>query len=131
MLNNVTIMGRLTKDPELRYTQSDIPVASFTVACERDVKSKDGNKVTDFINCIAWRNTGEFISKYFQKGSMIVVSGRLEVRSYEKDGEKRTAAEVNVGSAYFGESKSRDSKQDSRPHDGGFEEIDDDAGLPF
>ena len=107
MLNHIVIMGRLTRDPELRHTQSGIAVTSFTVAVDRDYQSRDGGeKQTDFINCVAWRSTGEFVSKYFTKGSMIVVSGRLQIRSYtDKDGNNRTAAEIVADNVYFGESK--------------------------
>ena len=110
MLNKIVIMGRLTRDPELRYTQSQLPVASFTVACDRDYSGRDGGeKQTDFINCVAWRSGAEFVSKYFRKGSMAVVSGRLQIRSYQdRDGNNRTIAEVVADNVYFGESK-RDS----------------------
>ena len=110
MLNHITIMGRLTRDPELRRTGSGIAVASFTVAVDRDFGGRDGGeKETDFIDCVAWRQTGEFVSKYFTKGSMIVVSGRLQIRSWtDKDGNKRRSAEVVADNVYFGESK-RDS----------------------
>lgn len=112
MLNTVTLMGRLTRDPELRRTGSGIAVASFRVAVERDFGSReDGKKETDFIDCVAWRQTGEFISKYFSKGAMIVVTGRLQTRSWtDMDEVKRTSTEVNVSQAYFGERK-RDSGQ--------------------
>lgn len=106
MLNHIVIMGRLTRDPELRYTQSGTPVASFTLAVDRDFKNKDGEKETDFIDCVAWRNTGEFVSKYFQKGSMAVVNGRLQLRDWQdKEGNKRRSAEVVADNIYFGESK--------------------------
>lgn len=107
MLNHITIMGRLTRDPELRRTGSGIAVANFTVAVDRDFANKDsGEKETDFIDCVAWRQTGEFVSKYFQKGTMIVVSGRLQIRSWTDDsGNKRKAAEVVADNCYFGESK--------------------------
>ena len=107
MLNHITVMGRLTRDPELRRTGSGIAVASFRVAVDRDYASKDGGeRKTDFIDCVAWRQTGEFISKYFTKGRMIVVDGRLEMRDWtDKDGNKRTSAEINVSNAYFGDSK--------------------------
>ncbi len=112
MLNHITIMGRLTRDPELRYTQNQTPVASFTVAVDRDYSGRDGGeKQTDFIDCVAWRGTGEFVSKYFAKGSMAVVSGRLQMRDWQdKDGNKRRNAEVVAESIYFGESKKSDSK---------------------
>ena len=106
MLNNIVIMGRLTKDPELRRTGSGTAVASFTLAVDRDFGAKDGEKETDFIDCVAWRQTGEFVSKYFTKGRMAVVSGRLQIRSYtDKDGIKRRNAEVVADNVYFGDSK--------------------------
>ena len=113
MLNHITIMGRLTRDPELRRTGSGIAVASFTVAVDRDFGGRDGGeKETDFIDCVAWRQTGEFVSKYFTKGRMIVVSGRLQIRSWtDKDGNKRRTAEVVADNCYFGDSK--------RENDGG------------
>ena len=107
MLNHITIMGRLTRDPELRRTGTGIAVASFTVAVDRDFGGRDGGeKETDFIDCVAWRQTGEFVSKYFTKGSMIVVSGRLQIRNWnDKDGNKRRTAEVVADNVYFGESR--------------------------
>ena len=113
MLNHIVIMGRLTRDPELRRTGSGIAVASFTVAVDRDFGGRDGGeKETDFIDCVAWRQTGEFVSKYFTKGRMIVVSGRLQIRSWtDKDGNKRRTAEVVADNVYFGDSK--------RDNDGG------------
>ena len=107
MLNHITIMGRLTRDPELRRTGTGIAVASFTVAVDRDFGGRDGGeKETDFIDCVAWRQTGEFVSKYFTKGSMIVVSGRLQIRNWnDKDGNKRRTAEIVAENCYFGESK--------------------------
>ena len=109
MLNHITIQGRLTKDPELRHTGSGTAVASFTIACERDFKDQNGEKQTDFVDIVAWRNTAEFVSKYFTKGSMIIASGRLQMRSYtDKNGNKRTDAEVVIDNGYFGDSK-RDS----------------------
>lgn len=102
MLNHIEIMGRLTRDPELRRTQSGTAVASFAVACERDFKSADGAKETDFIDCVAWRQTAEFVSRYLSKGRMAVVAGRLQLRKYEdKSGNKRTAAEVVAENVYF------------------------------
>ena len=110
MLNHIVIMGRLVSDPELRRTGSGLAVASFRVAVDRDFAPKDGGeRKADFIDCVAWRQTGEFISKYFTKGRMIVVDGRLEMRDWtDKDGNKRTSAEVVVANAYVGDSK-RDS----------------------
>ena len=107
MLNHIVIMGRLTRDPELRRTGTGIAVASFTVAVDRDFGGRDGGaRETDFIDCVAWRQTGEFVSKYFTKGSMIVVSGRLQIRGWtDKDGNKRRSAEVVADNVYFGESK--------------------------
>ena len=107
MLNHITIMGRLTRDPELRRTGTGIAVASFSVAVARDFSGRDGGeKETDFIDCVAWRQTGEFVSKYFTKGRMIVVSGRLQIRSWtDKDGNKRRTAEVVADNVYFGESR--------------------------
>ena len=113
MLNHIVIMGRLTRDPELRRTGTGVAVASFTVAVDRDFGGREGGeRETDFIDCVAWRNTGEFVSKYFTKGSMIVVSGRLQIRSWtDKEGNKRRTAEVVADNVYFGESK--------RSNDGG------------
>ena len=107
MLNHITIMGRLTRDPELRRTGSGVAVASFTLAVDRDFSPKDGGeKETDFIDCVAWRQTGEFVSKYFTKGRMAVVSGRLQIRSWtDKDGNKRRTAEIVADNVYFGDSK--------------------------
>ena len=153
MLNHITIMGRLTRDPELRYTQSQTPVASFTLAVGRDFGSRDGGeKQTDFIDCVAWRQTAEFVSKYFTKGSMAVVSGRLQICDWtDRDGGKRRSAEVVVDNMYFGESRRRDGDSgDSRsssyssygnsgsagkssaPAASAFAELDDgDGELPF
>jgi single-strand DNA-binding protein len=102
MLNHITVMGRLTKDPELRRTGSGTAVASFTIACDRDF----GEKETDFIECVAWKNTAEFVSKYFSKGRMAIVSGRLQIRKWtDKEGNKRSTAEVVADNVYFGDSK--------------------------
>lgn len=117
MLNHIVIMGRLTRDPELRYTQSQIPVASFTLAVDRDYGGRDGaERQTDFIDVVAWRSTGEFVSKYFTKGSMAAVSGRLQIRDWtDRDGNKRRSAEVVADNVYFGESKrSRDENAGSQ-----------------
>ena len=110
MLNHITIMGRLTRDPELRRTGSGIAVASFTLAVDRDFgKNDQGERETDFIDCVAWRQTGEFVSKYFTKGRMAVVSGRLQIRNWnDKDGNKRRSAEVVADNVYFGDSKRED-----------------------
>ena len=107
MLNHITIMGRLTRDPELRRTGSGVAVTSFTVAVDRDFGGKEGGeRETDFIDCVAWRQTGEFVSKYFAKGRMAVVSGRLQIRNWtDKEGNKRRTAEVIADNVYFGDSK--------------------------
>lgn len=112
MLNIITIMGRMVRDPELRRTGNSHAVASFTVAVERDY-AQNGQKEVDYIDCVAWRQTGEFVSKYFKKGNMIVVTGRLQIRNWnDKDGNKRKSAEVLASNCYFGESKSnRDPEQ--------------------
>ena len=114
MLNHIVLMGRLTRDPELRYTQSQIPVASIRIAVDRDF-GRGEEKQTDFIDVTAWRQTAEFVSKYFQKGRMIVVSGRLQMRDWtDKDGNKRTSAEVVADNVYFGDSnRGGDSNRDS------------------
>ena len=158
MLNHIVLMGRLVKDPDLRYTQSQVPVASFTVAVDRDFGGRDGGeRQTDFIDCVAWRQTGEFVSKYFQKGRMIVVSGRLQSRKWQdREGNNRTSWEVSADNVYFGDSK-RDSDSGSYSQNsygsqsgnfGGFnsapqsapvpqvtpspyEELEDDGELPF
>lgn len=118
MLNHITIMGRLTRDPELRRTGSGLAVASFCVAVDRDWPNKEtGEKETDFIDCVTWRQTGEFVSKYFAKGSMIVVSGRLQIRPWvDKDGNKRKSAEIVVDNVYFGESKKKEETKPTTPN---------------
>ena len=153
MLNHITIMGRMTRDPELRTTQAGVSVTSFTVAVDRDFGGRDGGeRQTDFIDCVAWRSTGEFVSKYFHKGSMIVVSGRLQSRKWQdREGNNRTNWEINADNVYFGESRrdgdsSRDSYSNntySSSYDSGrssapapasntFVELDDgDGELPF
>ena len=106
MLNRIVLMGRLTRDPELRRTQNGTAVTSFTLAVDRDFKSQSGEKETDFIDCVAWRNTAEFVSKYFTKGRLAVAEGRLQLRDWtDRDGNKRRSAEVVVDNVYFGESK--------------------------
>lgn len=106
MLNHITIMGRLTRDPELRRTGSGIAVTSFTVAVDRDLKKSSGETETDFIDCVAWRQTGEFVAKYFAKDRMAVVSGKLQIRGWtDKNGNKRRTAEVIADNVYFGDSK--------------------------
>ena len=144
MLNRIILMGRLTRDPELRRTGSGTAVTSFSLAVDRDFKSQSGEKETDFIDIVAWRNTAEFVSKYFTKGRMAIVEGRLQIRDWkDKDGNNRRSAEVVADNVYFG-----DSKRDGAPSGdytapmGGyaapvnttssFSEIDDEDGdLPF
>ena len=146
MLNHITIMGRLTRDPELRRTGSGVAVASFTLAVDRDFSGKDGGeKEVDFIDVVAWRQTGEFVSKYFTRGRMAVVSGRLQIRGWtDKEGNKRRTAEVVAENVYFGDSKKEESSG-GNSYGGGynapaypatpaqdFEELNDpDASLPF
>lgn len=133
MLNHISLMGRLTRDPELRYTQSQTPVASFTLACDRDFRDKDGERPTDFIPVTAWRQTAEFVDRYFRKGDMMAVSGRLQMREWtDKDGNRRTVAEVLAESVYFGGAKREDTGPAGRPVDAGFHDIgDEDGNLPF
>ena len=152
MLNHITVMGRLIRDPELRRTQSGTAVASFSIACDRDFKDKaTGERATDFIDIVAWRATGEFVSKYFTKGRMAVVSGRLQMRDWtDKEGNKRRSAEILASSVYFGDSKPKDGenaggkakagKDDvfqlpgdfGAGSDNGFADMtDDDGDLPF
>lgn len=139
MLNHITLMGRLTRDPELRTTQSGINVTSFSLAVERDFKDKQtGEKTTDFIDCVAWRNTADFVSKYFSKGRMAVVSGRLQIRDWTDDsGNKRRAAEVLVDNAYFSNNKKDDGGQAAYAPPAAQENPyaeqagDDDGELPF
>jgi single-strand DNA-binding protein len=115
MLNHTLIMGRFVRDPELRRTGSGVAVASFTLAVDRDFSSKDGEKETDFIDCVAWRATGEFVSKYFTKGRMACVSGRLQMRDWtDKDGNKRRSAEVVADNVYFADSKTTAENGNSR-----------------
>ena len=146
MLNRVTLMGRLTRDPELRRTQSGTAVTSFSLAVDRDFKSREsGEKATDFIDVVAWRQTAEFVCQYFTKGRMAVVEGRLQIRDWkDKDGNNRRSAEVVADNVYFGDSK-RDSAGESSysapsygsaenysaPAGGGFAEIEEDGELPF
>ena len=115
MLNRIVLMGRLTRDPELRRTQSGTAVTSFSIACDRDFKSQGGEKETDFIDIVAWRGTAEFVSKYLTKGRMAIVEGRLQIRDWtDNNGSKRRSAEVIADNIYFG-----DSKRDSAPSDYG------------
>ena len=115
MLNKIIIMGRLTRDPELRRTGSGTAVTSFSLACDRDFKSQSGDKETDFIEVVAWKNTAEFVSKYFSKGRMAVVEGRLQIRDWtDKAGNKRTTAEVVADNVYFADSKRSESNENQK-----------------
>lgn len=132
MLNNIDLMGRLTRDPELRYTPAGVAVANFTLANDTGRKRDDGSRITHFIDCVAWRNTAEFAANYLTKGRLIVIEGQLETRTYEKDGIKRKAAEVNVRSIHFADSK-RDNAQGEGNGDllDGFTEVEMDDDLPL
>lgn len=136
MLNHITIMGRLTRDPELRKINTGVSVASFTIACDRDF-GKDNQKETDFVDIVAWKNTADFVSKFFSKGRMAVVSGRLQIRSWnDKDGNKRKTAEIIADNIYFGDSKSESTTSDFAISEnvpmGGFDVLTgNDEGLPF
>lgn len=132
MLNRIIVMGRMTRDPELRRTNSGTAVASFTVAVDRDFKSQSGEKETDFIDVVVWRNTAEFVSKYFSKGRMSVVEGRLQLRDWtDKEGNKRRTAEIVADSVYFGDSKRDGGDTAQSEPQVGFSEIEDDGDLPF
>lgn len=137
MLNHITIMGRLTKDVELRKTGSGTSVASFTLAVERDF-GQDGQKETDFIDCVAWGKTGEFAQKWFSKGKMAAVSGRLQIRSWtDKNENKRKSAEVNVEFMYFADTKNDVGNRYETARYTGEVDLDypaiygEDPGLPF
>ena len=133
MLNKIFIMGRLTRDPELRRTQAEISVASFTLAVDRDYKAQDGSRQADFIDVQAWRHTADFVSRYFTKGRMAVVEGRLEIRDWtDKDGNKRRSAVVVAEQVYFGDSKKVEDAPVSQTAPQEYHEINDDDGeLPF
>ena len=130
MLNHIVIMGRLGKDPELRRTQSGVAVATFNVAVDRDFKDKaTGQRATDWITCVAWRSTAEFVEKYFAKGSQVLVAGRLQMREWtDKDGNKRISAEVQAENVYFAGAKTEGGQRELPE----FEVMDDDdPNLPF
>lgn len=134
MLNHIVIMGRLTRDPELRHTASGTAVASFSLAVDRDFKDKSGEKATDFIDCVAWRGTGEFVSKYFTKGRMAVVEGRLQIRDYtDRDGNKRRTSEIVADNVYFGDSNNGNRGADNgyNNQSGDYNELPDDDETPF
>ena len=131
MLNKVIVMGRMVRNPELRRTNSGTAVASFTIACDRDFKSDGGEREADFIECVAWRNTAEFVSKYFTKGRLAVVSGRLQTRNWtDKEGNKRKATEIVAESVYFGDSKREELQSYAAPQES-FAELPDDGEIPF
>lgn len=132
MLNTITIMGRMTRDPELRRTESGIAVASFTLACERDYAPQGGEKETDFIDVVCWRNTAEFVEKYFTKGRMAVVSGRLQIRGWtDREGNKRRSAEILADRVYFGDAKRDGDAQDSKSDFTEISNDEEDEDLPF
>lgn len=150
MLNKIFIMGRLTRDPELRRTQNGTAVAGFALAVDRDYKNADGTKETDFIEVVAWRSSAEFVSKYFTKGRMAIVEGRLQIRDWtDKDGNKRRNAEVVADNVYFGDSKKEGDSSggsyggssggykaagkavDVEPDTGDFAEVEDEEDWPF
>jgi single-strand DNA-binding protein len=133
MLNTITIMGRICNELELKMTNTGTEVLSFTVACERDFKDKDGNKQTDFIDVIAFKNTANFVSQYFAKGRMAVVSGRLQTRTWEdRDGNKRKSTEIIAENVYFGDSKSNQATTENASQSN-FENVTEivDGDLPF
>lgn len=132
MLNKIFIMGRLTRDPETRRTPTGTAVTSFSLAVDRDFKGQNGEKETDFIDVVAWRNTAEFVAKYFAKGRMAVVEGRLQIRDWkDKDGNNRRSAEVIADNVYFGDSKKDGADNTGAPAQN-FAEIDEEDGdLPF
>lgn len=143
MLNKIFLQGRMVANPELRHTPNGVAIASFRLAVDRDFKDKDtGEKKADFINVVAWRQTGEFVSRFFSKGRMAVVEGRLQVRDYtDRDGNKRTIAEVVADNVYFGDSRKDGDSQNSyasqgsgyaqQPYADQFAELSDDGELPF
>ena len=138
MLNKIFLQGRLVADPELQHTQSGIPVVSFRIAVDRDFKGQDGNREADFINIVAWRGAAEFVSRFFTKGRMIIVAGRLQVRSYtDRDGNKRYITEVVADNLYFGDSKRSGSSGGNAAGDGADYGpppsgcTDDDGELPY
>ncbi len=130
MLNRVCLMGRLTRDPELRQTQNGVSVTTFTLAVDRNYQADKSNRQADFINIVAWRHTAEFAEKYFTKGQLVAVEGSIQTRSYQdKDGNSRTAFEVVADQVYFAEKKNTNAAQ---PDISEFEEFDDaDGDLPF
>lgn len=143
MLNKCVLLGRLTKEPELRHTQNDIPVASFTLAVDRGYSKDKQQQTTDFINIVAWRGKAEFVSKWFSKGQLVAVSGRLQARMYkDRDGNNRVAVEVVADEVFFAESKKKETAgtynteaedyPENEPNESDFEEVvGDNEPLPF
>ena len=132
MLNRIVIQGRLCADPELRRTNSGTAVASVNVAVDRDFKAQDGSRETDFIPVVAWKGVGETLAKYFTKGRMIVVDGRLQIRDWQdKNGNNRRTAEIVANNVYFGDSKRDENNAPAQSEPQGFSEIEDDSDLPF
>lgn len=131
MLNKCFLQGRLTKDPDVRRTPGGTSVTSFTLAVDRDFSSSGGEKATDFIDCVAWKGTADFVGKYFAKGRMAIVSGRLQIRDWtDKGGNKRRSAEVVADNVYFGDSKKEENKT-NEPVNVEFEDVDDTDDFPF
>ncbi len=138
MLNHIVTMGRFVRDPELRHTQAGIPVCSFTIACDRDYKNANGEKGTDFIDIVAWRQTAEFVSRYFSKGRLAVVDGRLQLRDWtDRNGGRRRSAEILASSVNFGDSKPQNQSAPAPGYTaagaqpGSFEDMADGGELPF
>lgn len=132
MLNKIVLMGRLTRDPELRQTPTGNSVVSFTLACDRDFAAQGAEKETDFVDIVAWRGTAEFVSKYFSKGRMAVVSGRLQIRNWQdKDGNKRRSAEIVAENVYFGDSKPQSGQSQQAAQSAEFSQLPDSTPVPF
>lgn len=139
MLNKQITMGRLTADPELRYTPNGVAVTSFTLASPEDRKREDGSIPTDFVDCVAWRDTAEFVSRYIQKGRLVVAEGRPKARKYtDKNGSNHKVVELHIDRIYFADSKPQNGSQDSQPQNesipeggGDFVELNGDDDLPF
>lgn len=132
MLNKTFLQGRLVADPELRHTTSGVAVATFRLAVDRDFKDKNtGERQADFINVVAWRQTGEFVSRYFSKGRMAIVEGKLQSRTYDKDGVRQYITEVVADNVYFGDSKRDDGGKADEFRGAEFTDYTDDGDLPF
>ena len=132
MLNHIDVMGRLVRDPELRQTQDGTAVCSFCIACDRDRKTREGERETDFLEVVTWNRTAEFTSRYFTKGQLVALSGRLQMRDWQdKDGNKRRSAEIVAHTCYFAESKRDGSSAPAYEIPNGFDVNVDDGALPF